>query len=36
MNYLDTDSDNDGILDKNEGVKDLNNNNVPDYIDTKK
>lgn len=31
--YLDTDSDNDGILDIYEGAVDANGNGVPDYID---
>ncbi len=33
-NYVDTDSDNDGINDQLEGTADLNNNGLPDYIDS--
>ncbi|MBL7697956.1 MAG: gliding motility-associated C-terminal domain-containing protein [Chitinophagaceae bacterium] len=31
--YLDTDSDNDGRLDAEEGTGDCNNNGIPDYLD---
>ncbi len=33
-NYIDFDSDNDGISDELEGAEDLNNNGIPDYIDS--
>ncbi len=31
-NFQDTDSDNDGLSDAEEGIADLDNNNVPDYL----
>jgi hypothetical protein len=33
-NFLDTDSDGDGKLDKTEGIKDSDGDSIPDYLDS--